>query len=163
MFPDLGHRARLGVAAVWIAGQAALIGTGPRRAGGTFAFRMFPEASTIQIQLSREVVAPSGQGTVRVPVDGGRWLARDRDGVMHRFRWDDRVEDGNLFPWGAPVHASYGAAAQLERLARALDDVADHIPEDAETLRLVADVTVQRRLDTPAKHLELESGWRDVR
>lgn len=150
------------VAAVWIAGQVALIATGPRRSDGAFAFRMFPESSTIEIHLSREVIAQSGQGTVRVPVENGRWLARDTDGVLHRFRWDERVTDGNLFPYGEPVHASYGAAAQLERLALALDDVASHIPEDAETARLVADVTI-RKNGGPPQHVELASRWRDSR
>lgn len=153
--------ARAFVAAVWIGGQFALIATGPRRADGAFAFRMFPESSTIRIDLFREVVAPSGQGLVRVPVDSGTWLARDDDGVLHRFRWDDRVTDTNLFPYGRPVHASYGAAAQLERLARALDDVAAHIPEDGETERLVADVTV-RKNGGPETHVELASRYREI-
>lgn len=163
MFLNLGPRARLVVAVAWVAGQIALVGTGPLRADGAFAFRMFPEASTIDVELYRVISAPSGQGTVRVPVRDGRWLARDRAGVLHGFRWDDRVKDGNLFPWGAPVHASYGANAQLERLARALNDVASHVPDDAETFRLVADVAVQRRLDTPAEHVELASMWRDLK
>ena len=150
---------RANVAALWVGGQVALVATGPRRADGAFAFRMFPESSTIQIDLVREVTAPSGHGVVRVPVDSGRWLARDDDGVLHRFRWDDRVTDSNLYPYGQPVHASYGAAAQLERLARALDDVAAHIPEDAETVRLVADVTV-RKNGGPPTHVELASAWR---
>ena len=154
-------RARYVVAALWIGGQTALIATGPRRADGAFAFRMFPEASTIQIELYRDVEAESGQGITRVRVEDGRWLARDQDGVLHRFRWDDRVKDGNLFPYGEPVHASYGAAAQVERLARALDDVADHTPEDMETRRLVAEVVVRRSDGTP-EHLELESHWREL-
>jgi hypothetical protein len=150
------------VATLWIGGQVALIATGPRRADGAFAFRMFPESSTIRIDLSRDVVAQSGQGTVRVPVENGRWLARDEGGVLHRFRWDERVTDGNLFPYGQPVHASYGAAAQLQRLALALDDVADHVPEDAETVRFVADVTV-RKNGGPPEHVTLTSRWRDSR
>ncbi|HEY1955294.1 MAG TPA: hypothetical protein VGH28_06770 [Polyangiaceae bacterium] len=150
------------VAAAWIGGQVVLVGTGPRRADGSFAFRMFPESSTIQIDLSREVVAESGQGTVRVPVENGRWLARDEGGTMHRFRWDERVVDGNLFPYGQPVHASYGAAAQVQRLALALDDVAAHIPEDDETVRLIADVTV-RKNGGPPQHVELASRYRDNR
>lgn len=150
------------VAALWVGGQFALIATGTRRSDGAFAFRMFPESSTIQIDLSRDVVAPSGQGVVRVPVESGRWLARDQDGVLHRFRWDERVTDGNLFPYGQPVHASYGAAAQLERLGLALDDVARHIPEDAETVRLIADVTVRKNGRRPT-HVELTSRYRDSR
>lgn len=164
MFLDLGSSrlARLAVCVIWIAGQGALIVTGAKRADGAFAFRMFPESSTIAIELSRDVVAQSGHGTERVHVRDGAWLARDRAGSLHRFRWDDRVKDGNLFPYGEPIHASYGAAAQLERLARALDDVASHIEEDDETVRLVTDVTV-RKNGRPPEHVHLESRTRELR
>jgi hypothetical protein len=42
------------------------------------------------------------------------------------------------------VFASYGVDTQLARLQRALDDVADHLPEDAETRGLRAQVTYRR-------------------
>jgi hypothetical protein len=151
MFPDLGAKSRLVVAAVWLAGQAALIVTGPRRADGAFAFRMFPESSTIEFQLVRVAVAQSGHGTEEIVVDRGAWLAHDAKGVLHRFRWDDRVKDPNLFPYGEPVHAGYGAAAQLERLARALDDVATHLDGDEDTVRLVANVTVRKNGGAPER------------
>ncbi len=160
MFPDLGPKSRLLVCAVWIAGQAALIATGSRRADGAFAFRMFPESSTIDVQLERDVVAQSGHGTETLRVDDGAWLARDRRGVLHRFRWDDRVKDPSLFPYGKPIHASYGAAAQVERLARALDDVATHIDDDDETVRLSASVVV-RKNGGPPQRVELASVWRN--
>ena len=40
--------------------------------------------------------------------------------------------------------ASYGIDAQLARLQRALDDVAAHTPDDADTRRFLLDVTVRR-------------------
>jgi hypothetical protein len=123
---------------------------------------MFPESSTIEVRLVREVVAQSGHGTEEVPVENGAWLARDSRGVLHRFRWDDRVKDPNLFPYGAPVHAGYGAGAQLERLARALDDVATHTGGDDDTVRLVAEVVVKRN-GGPAERVRLESAYRDGR
>jgi hypothetical protein len=42
------------------------------------------------------------------------------------------------------VSASYGVAAQLFRLQKALDDVAGHLDDDAETRGVVADVRVWR-------------------
>ncbi len=162
MFPDLGSKSRLVVATFWLAGQAALILTGPMRADGAFAFRMFPESSTIDFQLVREVIAQSGHGTEEIVVDRGAWLAHDAKGVLHRFRWDDRVKDPNLFPYGQPVHAGYGAAAELQRLARALDDVATHIEGDDDTVRLVANVTV-RKNGGPPEHIRIESRARDGR
>ena len=152
--------ARWAIAAIWIAGQGVLIATGPARADGAFAFRMFPESSTIDFTLYRDVVAQSGHGTVSTKVESGTWLARDTRGTLHRFRWDDRVKDGNIFPYGQPIHASYGASAQLSRLGLALDDVASHIDEDDETMRLVADVTVRKNGGTPV-HMRLESRWRN--
>jgi hypothetical protein len=139
---------------VWIIGQAALITTGARRPDGAFAFRMFPESSTIDFALERDV------GDKVIHVKDGAWLARDSKGVLHRFRWDDRVTEPGLYPYGQPIHASYGAAAQLDRLAHALDDVASHIDEDAETARLIASVTVRKNGGRP-EHIRLTSAWRN--
>jgi hypothetical protein len=116
---------------------------------------MFSESSTVSVSLSREV------GQKIVPVVDGTWLARDRHGDLHRFRWDDRVKDTNLYPWGRSLHASYGAAAQLDRLAHALTDVARHTGDDAETERLIADVVVRKNGGLPEK-VRLESPMRDV-
>jgi hypothetical protein len=43
-----------------------------------------------------------------------------------------------------PVFASYGLDAQFARLQHALDDVADHLQGDAETLQLQADVSASK-------------------
>jgi hypothetical protein len=124
---------------------------------------MFPESSTIDFALEREVRKESGSGsflgTKTIAVKDGAWLARDRKGVLHRFRWDDRVKEPGLFPYAQPIHASYGAAAQLDRLSHALDDVANHIDGDDETVRLVARVTVCKNGGAPS-HIELTSGGR---
>ena len=162
MLPELGPRSRFAVATLWIAGQTALILTGPKRADGAFAFRMFPESSTIEVHLVREVVAQSGHGVEEVAAPNGTWLAHDSRGVLHRFRWDDRVKDANLFPYGEPVHASYGLGAQLDRLAHALGDVATHSPGDDDTVRLVANVVVRKNGGTPER-VRIESPYRDGR
>jgi len=49
-----------------------------------------------------------------------------------------------LATFDATMHASYGAAAQLERWRAALEDVAKHTPEDAETKRLRLEITVRK-------------------
>ncbi|HLK41609.1 MAG TPA: hypothetical protein VKU41_32900, partial [Polyangiaceae bacterium] len=131
---DLGPRARVAFALTWLALQAGLVLSAARREDGTFGFRMFPEASTIEIHLWRE----TRQGSVEAV--GGEWSAHDASGQLRHFSWRDRVRDPTLGAIGTTVFASYGVDAQLARLQRALDDVVDHPPDDDETLRLRADV-----------------------
>jgi hypothetical protein len=133
---DRRPRARVAFAVTWIAGQVALVVTATGRPDGLFGFRMFPEASTMQVHLAR--VTATGE----VPIPGGEWSARDASGQLRHFSWRDRVRDPVLSSLDARVFASYGEATQLARLGHALDDLADHVPEDAETLRFVARVTV---------------------
>lgn len=154
--PDLPPAARVAFAAAWLAGQGALVLTGGSRPDGVFAFRMFPEASTIEVHLARDV------GGATVPAPGGEWSARDASGQLRHFSWHDRVRDPVLGAVDARVFASYGAAGQLARLQRALDDVADHVPEDGETRRLRATVTVWRNGREP-ETVTLESHARDPR
>jgi hypothetical protein len=130
---------RLVFAAAWIALQFALILTADRRPDGAFGFRMFSESSTIKLVLYREI-----DDGARVHVEDGTWSARDAGGLTRRFSWFDRVKNPPMSFFDADVPASYGAAAQLSRLQLALDDVATHIPDDAETKRLLLDVTVKR-------------------
>jgi hypothetical protein len=132
----LGPRTRVALAASWIAGQGALVLTAPMRFDAAFGFRMFPEASTIEIHLTREVHG------LTLPVPRGEWSAQDGVGRLKNFFWHDRVRDGVLGAVDERVFASYGADAQLARLQRALDDVADHISGDADTERLGAKVSV---------------------
>jgi hypothetical protein len=128
----------------WIALQATLIVTAGARADHIFGFRMFPEASTFEIRLWRETDA----GPVRAT--RGEWGARDAAGQLRHFAWRDRVRDPILGALDTHLFASYGVDAQLARLQRALDDVADHIGEDAETRLLRAEVIVERNGRAPA-------------
>ncbi len=141
---DLGPRARVAFAAAWIAGQGSLVLSAARRPDHLFGFRMFPEASTIEIRLSRETDA----GVVDAP--RGEWSAHDPSGQLRHFSWRDRVRDPILASVDTRVFASYGVDTQLARLQRALDDMADHVPEDGETLRLRADVAVRKNGREPA-------------
>jgi hypothetical protein len=139
---DLSLRGRTAFAFIYLAVQASLVLTAVYRPDGVFSFQMFNESSTIAITLARRVRTPEG-GTTVVATDGG-WEASDASGVVRRFRWGDRVEDPILRTLGRPVHASYGVAAQLFRLQKALDDVIGHLEGDFETQSLVADVHVRR-------------------
>jgi hypothetical protein len=135
----VGPVGRVAFAVLWISGQTALVLTAPLRPDRAFGFRMFPEASVMEIHLLREVAG------VRSPVAHGEWSARDRSGQIHHFSWHDRVHDKILAAVDTqPFFASYGLDAQLARLQQALDDVADHIPADAETTRLGAEVIARK-------------------
>jgi hypothetical protein len=135
---SFGQGARVAFAAAWIGGQAALVLTAPWRSDHIFGFRMFPEASTLEIHLSRVV-----RGSA-VPAPHGEWSAVDATGQRRHFSWHDRVRDPTLGSIDVRVFASYGLDAQLARLGRALDDVASHLNDDAETERLEADVVVSK-------------------
>jgi hypothetical protein len=134
---------RVVFAVLWIAGQLALVLSAGARPDHIFGFRMFPEASTLEIHLWRETTGG------RIRAARGEWSARDATGQLRHFSWRDRVRDPILSSVDARVFASYGVDAQLARLGHALDDVADHVPEDAETRRLVAEVVVRRNGGEP--------------
>ena len=151
----LGPRARLVFAAGWVALQAGLVLTASCRPDGIFGFRMFPEASTIEFELDRVV------GGATVPAPDGGWSARDAAGQLRHFSWRERVTDPVLSSPGTRVFAAYGADAQLARLQRALDDVALHEPEDAETERFVARVVVWHNGRGP-RNVVLESARRET-
>ena len=136
-------RLRVVFAALWIGGQATLVLTAAARPDHVFGFRMFPEASTIEIHLWRGT--PAGEARAA----RGEWAAHDAAGQLRHFSWRDRVRDPVLSSIDVRVFASYGVDAQLARLAHALDDVADHVPEDAETKDLRAEVVVRRNGGAP--------------
>jgi hypothetical protein len=161
---DLRPRTRVLFAAVYLVAQVALIATASSRPEAAFGFRMFSEASRLSIHLRRGVRATAGKGdgpTAVVDVDNGAWNARDALGVVRRFRFSDRVKDARLSTFDVEMAASYGANAQLERLQAALDDVAAHIPDDVETVALVAEVLV-RRNGRPPETVRLSSDRRSV-
>ncbi len=143
---------RLGFAVVWVGVQGGLIASASRRADAAFGFRMFAESSTIAAHLSREIEAPSGHGTIEVPVVRGEWVARDADGRPHALRWRDRVTEPNLATFDVTFQASYSAEAQVSRWRAALDDVAAHLGDDAETRALSLDLVVRRNGRDPVTY-----------
>lgn len=134
---------RLLFASVWVGAQVALIITADRRPDGAFGFRMFSESSTNKIVLYREIAGEDGQRK-RVHVSDGSWSARDAGGLMRTFSWTDRVRRRELALFDTEMSTKYATKAQLERLQAALDDVATHMPDDAETRRFLLDVTVSQ-------------------
>jgi hypothetical protein len=141
-------------AAGWIVVQAALVTTAGSRPEAAFGFRMFPEASTINVHLMRRVA--SANGTALVDVANGAWVAVAPDGARRTTHWRDRVKVGALSTFDHDLFASYGVEAQLARLRAALDDVALHSPDDTETKQLVARVTVKKNGHAPTV-VDLES------
>ncbi len=156
---DPSIRARTWLAAAYLTAQGALVLTAGGRPDGVFAFQMFNESSRIAISLGRRVPLPDG-GTTVVPTDG-TWDATDESGGVRQFRWTDRIRDPILSTLDRPVHASYGVAAQLFRLQKALDDAASHLDGDRETRALVADVRIWKN-GRERRETRLESRARRV-
>jgi hypothetical protein len=134
---------RIVFAFAWVATQIALVITADRRPDGAFGFRMFADSSTVKITLYREVVGDDGQRT-RIHLEDGVWSARDTGGLKRRFAWTDRVRRRELATFDTEMSSKYGTAAQLTRLQAALDDVATHTPDDADTRRFLLDVVVRK-------------------
>jgi hypothetical protein len=99
-----------------------------------FGYQMFPEASEWQAEI------------VRVTTDGERVsIAEPWSG----YEWNRLVGGRGLInPW-LRDHADAGVDNQLEFLDEALHWVAANTPNDTETVRLEADVTVWRNLGDP--------------
>lgn len=153
---EMGPRARLAIAGVYLALQAALVLSAERRPDRAFGFRMAAESSTVVVALSRELRAPEGatDAVVVVSVKDGEWVAHDGTGKPRRIEWRDRVHEPELATFDTAVDATAGAVATVARLQAALDDVATHTPDDTETRALLADIVVQRNGREPyAVHL----------
>jgi hypothetical protein len=137
---DLGPRGRVAFAAVWLAAQALLIATAELRPEHAFAFRMFSEGTTAELQLSRVTF----DGTIE-PAARGAWWTRDRRGVRRRLAVRDYIDAPELSTFEVPTPAAYGRAAELSRLGYALDDVVARLgDDDATTAQLVVDITLRR-------------------
>lgn len=117
-----------------VCAQLAFIAAGYRSDHKTFAFQMFPEASTWQADVVR--VTSDGR---RVPVSAP-WAG---------YRWEELVPDGALAYPAGRHHADAGLAGQLAFLRSALGYVARHTPRDHETRYLEATVTSWHNDDPP--------------
>ena len=56
-----------------------------------------------------------------MPIVNGGWQARDARGMVHDFRWEDRVKDPVLRVLEKPVHAKYELDGQLSEKKVDLD------------------------------------------
>lgn len=99
-----------------------------------FGFRPFNESDTWQVTLVR--LLDDGR---QVPIHDESW----------RYDWDELVGPGALRSPGRTRHASGGAAENVDFLQRAMVWVLDHIPEDHETVALVATVTSFHNAEGP--------------
>jgi hypothetical protein len=143
---EFGPRTRVAFAVAYAGVMAWVIGSAQWRPDHVFGFQMFNQSSKIDIRLLRRVRGRRAP----VPVVNGSWQARDARGLVHDFRWEDRVKDPVLRVLEKPVHAKYGLDGQLFRLEHALEDVLAHIPDDAETTGLVASVATLKNGRDPA-------------
>jgi hypothetical protein len=119
-----------------------------------FGFQMFNASSDFKISLFRKV-RHRGRSRI-VPIRDGVWEAKDQSGTRHTYRWQDRVHYGRLATLNQFVHAAYGLDAQLFRLQAALDDFVLHLPEDNETLALIAEVDTLKN-GREAGHVRLQA------
>lgn len=141
-------RSRLvrGFVAVVLIGQAMLLVRSYWDPHNFFGFQPFNESSTWRADIVR--VTADGR---RIPVDepwpGG-------------YDWDELVGWGVLQDPDRLQHAYSGLDATVDFLGESLDWVADHTPDDAETLYLEADVTGFRNTRGP-EHRVLRSDERE--
>ena len=133
---DIPLKARSAFFFAYLGVQALILIRAQRSPDFAFGFQMFNASSDMKIALFRQV---RRKGRARlIPIRDGSWQAKDTQGALHSFHWQDRVHDSVLGTLGTYIHASYGLEAQLFRLQFALADVARHVPEDHETEAFVA-------------------------
>jgi hypothetical protein len=128
----LARRAAVAVLAVL---QIALVVRAYGADQAVFGFQMFPESSTWRAEIVR-VTADGDEIDVRDPWPGG-------------YTWAGLVGGRGLEAPFDDHHAMAGVDSTLDFLQKALDYVANHIPEDPETVRLVARVTYRRNGGDP--------------
>jgi hypothetical protein len=114
---------------------------------GAFAFRMFPEWTTVSIHLKRSV----GQHDPFTVTDvaNGTWVSHTKSGELRTFAWRDRVRQPELSTFDVTFAAPYGANAEVMRLHEALLDVCNHLKEDVDTNRLSLAITVRKNGHEP--------------
>jgi len=130
---DLGARGRALFCVVFFGSEAVLVATAGMRSDRSYGFRMFPEASTLVVHVSRRL-----DGGRLVPIEAGRWQAHDCSGAVHSFRWGEMVRYPAPGQLDVPIGAPYGVESEVHRTRDALTWVAAHTPDDCETRALVA-------------------------
>ncbi|HEY8041819.1 MAG TPA: hypothetical protein VIF15_18575 [Polyangiaceae bacterium] len=136
---ELGPRGRTWFCAVFFGSEALLIATASMRADRSYGFRMFPEASSVTLHVSRRL-----EGGQLVPIAGGHWQARDCSGGVHEFVWSKMVRWPAPSRLDTPLGASYGVESELGRARDAMRWVLAHTPDDCETRALVARIEAKK-------------------
>jgi hypothetical protein len=154
---DLGPRARVALAALWLAGQATLIATAGLRPEHAFGFRMFSESTTEVMHLSRRTF----DGDL-VSCEEGGWWTRDRNGARLHLSMRDYIDAPELSFYDVRMPASYGRAAELARMQAALDYVIAHLgDDDRTTAQFVVDVALRSGAGAQS-HVQLTSRTRTL-
>jgi hypothetical protein len=148
---DLDPRGRVIACALFFGSEALLILTAPMRSDRSYGFRMFPESSTLTVHLSRRL-----QDGTLVPVENGRWQARDCKGTGYSITWGKMVHSPAPSKLDVAVGAPYGVESEIHRTRDAMQWVLDHTKEDCETQAFVAQIKV-RRNGTPSYQVEVET------
>jgi len=154
---DLGPRARVVFAVVWLGAQATLIATARLRPEHSFGFRMFSESTTVEMHLSRRTF----DGDV-VSEDRGGWWTRTRSGARIHLSMRDYIDAPELSFYDSRMPAAYGEAAEMARLQVALDDTLARLgDDDRTTAAFIVDVKL-RRGGRPPVDVRIESRTRTL-
>lgn len=120
---------------MFFGGQIVLVAASHARGDKLFGYQMFAETTYFEAKLHR--VLADGR---RVHAPRGSWQAKGADGRRRQFRWQHQVRDFKLDALDRRQRAKISIATTLKFFRLALVHVAEHIPDDAETLRLELDV-----------------------
>ncbi len=134
----------------FLALQVALIATAGRRANRSYGFRMYDESTSIQLHVSR-VLDDGGL----IPIEENSWDARDCDGTLRAFHWDDGLRYPAPARLDETMPAPYGRDSAIEITRAAMQWVAAHTGNDCQTLSFVGELTLTRNGRLPeVLHLE---------
>jgi len=151
---NLSPRLRPVFFCAYLATQLVLLIRSQKSPDLVFGFQMFNASSEMKISLFRKV---RRRGRSRlVPLHDGAWESKDRSGMAHTYRWQDRVRYRQLATLDRFVHAAYGLDAQLFRLQAALLDFVQRLPAEEETEALIAEVDTLKN-GREAGHVRLQA------
>lgn len=104
-----------------------------------FGFWMFAESSQFQAKLYRQLK----DGTF-VYAPKGTWVLHHAEGQTTEYAWDSMVRDFRLYQLEELKRAKTGMYVTLKYLQYALNYVADHTPQDTETVRFLLKIKYKR-------------------
>lgn len=120
-----------------------------------FGFWMFAESAFFTAKLYRELEDGS-----MVPTSNGRWTLTE-PGKVSGYNWNQLVRDYRLYNLQDYKRAKGSMSRTMMYFQHALDYVADHIPQDQSTRRLVLKVNYHESGE-PWQNTTLKSKVRDL-